>query len=327
MTGLDLPAREDLYRRHGNFALAFSATYQPGLSYFGDERGFIAYRRVGGSTLVLSNPMAPPEMWADLIDGLVAQMGDVSFWQVSRRMAVLLADRGCRVNAIGVETSIDLGAYDFKGPKKRSFRTAANRMSANGLQTREVLASEINAEQLEAISVKWRQTRAVKSRELTFLIRPVVLGNEKGVRKFFTFDAGNIPVAFASFDPLYEDGTLTGYLMATKRWMPEADPLVGYELIRCAIETFQREGLGVLLFGLSPFAQVKDKDFNHSRSVKQALHFIRDNRVFNRYIYPIAGLNKHKASYMGVSETSYCTFNRRPGLLRLIRMSRACGIL
>ena len=327
MTGLTLTTREDLYRRHGNFALAYSETYQPGLSYFGDERGFIAYRKVGGSALALSNPMAPAPMWADLIDRFVAEMGDVSFWQISRPMAVLLAGLGFRVNPIGIETRINLETYDFKGPKKRNFRTAANRMAAHGLQTREALASTVDTAGLKAISEAWRQTRTVKSHELTFLIRPVVLGDEKGVRKFFTFDADQMPVAFASFDPLFEDGTLIGYLIATKRRLPETDPLVGYDLVRCAIETFRGEGLGSLLFGMSPFAQVKDKDFVYSRSVKQSLHFVRKSDIFNRYIYPIHGLNKHKASFFGTSQTAYCAFNRRPGLLRLLRMSRACGII
>ena len=46
-------------REYGNFALAYSATFQPGLSYFGGEDGFLAYKQVGSTAFVLSDPLAP----------------------------------------------------------------------------------------------------------------------------------------------------------------------------------------------------------------------------------------------------------------------------
>lgn len=326
MTNPALAHRETLLRQHGNFALGYSITHQPGLSYFGDERGFIAYRKVGGSALALANPMAPPSMWPELVNAFVATMGDVSFWQVSRSMAVHLAEAGFNINPLGTETRLELETYTFSGPNKRNFRSAANRMAAAGLQTREMPASSVDAGQLEAISNAWRQLRTVKTRELTFLVRPLVFDDEKGVRKFFTFDAKQNPVAFAIFDPVYDQGTVTGYLMSAKRWLPQADPLVGYDLARCAIQTFQGENLASLFLGLSPFEAVKDNDFTHSRSVKMCQKFIRKNSIYNRFFYPITGVNKHKASYFGTREITYCAFNRRPGILRLIKLTRACGI-
>ena len=46
-------------RKYGNFALAYSATFQPGLDYFWGEQGFLAYKRVASTAFVLSNPVAP----------------------------------------------------------------------------------------------------------------------------------------------------------------------------------------------------------------------------------------------------------------------------
>jgi len=46
-------------REYGNFPLAYSATFQPGLDYFGGEEGFLAYKQVGSTAFVLSNPLAP----------------------------------------------------------------------------------------------------------------------------------------------------------------------------------------------------------------------------------------------------------------------------
>jgi hypothetical protein len=39
-------------RQYGNFALAYSATFQPGLDYFGGAKGFLAYKRVGSTAFV-----------------------------------------------------------------------------------------------------------------------------------------------------------------------------------------------------------------------------------------------------------------------------------
>ena len=47
-------------RKYGNFALAYSAAFQPGLDYFGDEEGFLAYKQVGSTAFVLSNPLRRP---------------------------------------------------------------------------------------------------------------------------------------------------------------------------------------------------------------------------------------------------------------------------
>jgi lysylphosphatidylglycerol synthetase-like protein (DUF2156 family) len=48
-------------RQHGNFALAYSVMFQPRLEHFGDEAGFLSYKTVGSTALVLSNPVAAYE--------------------------------------------------------------------------------------------------------------------------------------------------------------------------------------------------------------------------------------------------------------------------
>jgi hypothetical protein len=70
-------------RKYGNFALAYSATFQPGLDYFGGEEGFLAYKQVGSTAFVLSNPLAPIGRCEDLILSFVSERSDVCFWQAS----------------------------------------------------------------------------------------------------------------------------------------------------------------------------------------------------------------------------------------------------
>src|SRR5260370_41421648 len=101
-------ARLRALREHGNFALAYSATFQPGLDYFGGEEGFLAYKQVGSTAFVLSNPLAPIGRCEDLIRSFVSERMDVCFWQASRRVAKILEKIGFCVNEMGTETRLKL---------------------------------------------------------------------------------------------------------------------------------------------------------------------------------------------------------------------------
>jgi lysylphosphatidylglycerol synthetase-like protein (DUF2156 family) len=310
-----LDIRRSLLRQHGNFALAYSVTFQPGLEHFGDEAGFLSYKTIGSTALVLSNPVAAPDKRRALINRFVEEKGDVCFWQISRPVAEILAGLGCSINEMGTESHINLANYNFAGPApaKRNLRRAYNRM--------------LNLQELEAVSVKWRRTRSVANREIMFLVRPVVLEDEPDVRKFFTFDRDGQLKAFAFFDPVYEGGEVVGYLCSTRRRLPEADSLVGYAQMRHALESFQQEGKRYLFLGLSPLANIEDKEFTYNWLVRRTFRFVYANALVNRFLYPLQQLTKHKGAFAGTAAQSYYAFNRHPSLPRLIKVMRACTLI
>lgn len=320
-------ARLDALRRHGSFALAYSAAFQLGMRHFGDHAGFLAYRMVGQTAYVLGDPLAPCEQWPDLVDAFVAAMQDVTFWQTSRDMASLLAARGFSVNELGLESWLDLDTYDFTGPRKRSFRTALNRLSGTGHRAAEMPASAFDPHDLQAISIGWRRTRTTRRRELSFLVRPVQLVDEPDVRKFFLLDRKGKPVAFAFFDPLFRKGQPVGYLSATRRWLPDADPLAAHFLVRHAIEALKAEGVPRLYLGLMPFHRIDEKDFPKDWLTKRAFRLLHTNALAQRVIYPSQTLARHKESYGGASRQTYCAMNTRPSLPRLLKLIRACGVM
>ena len=319
-------SRLDLLERHGSFALAYSVAFQPGLSHFGDSRGFLSYRMVGGTAFVLADPLADPADRGTLIDSFIAEKGDVTFWQVSREMAELLDSRGFAVNALGVESIVDLPAFGFGGPRRRSFRTAANRMARNGHKVVERPPEEFDAAEIAAISQSWRRTRTTGRHEMGFLVRPAVLRHEAGVRKFFLVDRDERPLGFAFFDPIHENGRLIGYLSATRRWPPGGDPLTAYALVGHALETFKREGLSEFHLGLIPFHRIKDDEFDRDWLTRRAFRLVYENPLLNRMIYPAKSLARHKESYDGRLRQTYCA--QKPGfsLLRLLKLIRACRV-
>lgn len=324
---LSADQRHALLRRHGNFVLAYSVAHQPGLRYFGNEHGVIAYRMVGRTAYALADPLAPPAFWPELLAAFVAARQDVTFWQVSRPMAELLSSNGFFVNALGIESLIDLQTYDFAGPSRRSFRTATNRFTRMGCRVEEVPVAGLDPKRVEAISLGWRRTRTTKRRELSFLVRPIQLRDEADVRKFFILDQNDQPVAFAFFDPLYEDDRLVGYLSATRRWLPDTDPLAAYFLVRRAVETFQAEGVPKLYLGLMPFHKIEDQEFQKDWLTRRAFRFIYTNPIAQKLVYPTQSLARHKESYGGEARETWCAMNTQPSLPRLLKLIRACGVL
>ena len=313
-------------REYGNFPLAYSATFQPGLHYFGGEDGILAYKQVGSTAFVLSNPLAPIGGCEDLIRSFVSERRDVCFWQASRPVAKILEKIGFCVNEMGSETRIELGGYDFEGPRKRNFRRALNRAACCSYTIAERLVTSLDRKELQTVSERWRQTRGVKNREMTFLTRPAILDDEVDVRKFFTFDHKGSLQAFAFFDPIYEGGEVVGYLCSAKRRLPEADTLVGYAILHRAIRTFQHEKKVILSLGLSPLCGIEDKELSSNRLMSFAFRAIYRSRLFNELIYPLQGFAAHKGAFCGSAEQTYCAFKRGLALSQLVKMPRACNV-
>jgi lysylphosphatidylglycerol synthetase-like protein (DUF2156 family) len=313
-------------REYGDFALAYSATFQPGLNYFGGEEGFLAYKQVGSTAFVLANPLAPTGSCENLIRSFVSEKSDVCFWQASRPIAKILEKIGFCVNEMGTETRIELGGYEFEGPRKRNFRRALHHAACCSYTIAERSVTSLDREELQTVSERWRQTRGVKNREMTYLTRPAILDDEVDVRKFFAFDRKGSLQAFAFFDPIYKAGVVVGYLCSAKRRLPEADTLVGYAILHRAIRTFQDEGKVMLSLGLSPLCGIEDKELSSNRLVSFGFRAVYRSRLFNKLIYPFQGFAAHKGAFCGSAEQTYCAFKRGLALSQLVKMPRACNL-
>lgn len=319
--------RNSLLLRYGNFPLAYSVAFQSGLDHFGNEHGFLSYKKIGRTALVLADPLAEPGHRESLIDSFLSAHSDAGFWQISRQTAEILSRRGFFINEFGCESFVKLNEFSFLGPKFRNFRTAEKRFAGLDYRVEEVPLGKLDPGVVEAVSRNWRQTKKQRRRELQFLVRPVVLADEPGVRKFFLIAPNGKLEAFAFFDPLYENGRVAGYLSATRRWLPTTDPLAGYFLMKRAMETFQAEGIGELHLGLSPFHHIEDKEFRKNWLMRRSFRFIYTNQIINRLLYPVQNLAKHKESYGGFERQTYYAFNKVPSLPRLFKFILACRII
>jgi phosphatidylglycerol lysyltransferase len=321
-SNLSSDLRLSLLRQHGTFTNGYSVAFQEGLEYFGDDQGFLAFKMVGGTALVLADPLTSPENREGLIRRFLQEKRDVSFCQVSPPVAALLARMGFMVNEMGTETWIDLAGY-----KMRNLRRALRRMTEAGYVIKECTSASVGIDKLAVVSERWRGTRTYKSREVCFLNRPIVLDDEIDVRKFFAFDRDGNVVGFSFFDPVYQDGQVTSYVAAFKRRLPEVDPLMCSAIMQVAIERFQQEKRKSLYFGLSPLAEIEDKHFRHS--VFMSLNFQHAFRcpLFNRFVYPLIGHATHKYRYGSTAEQTFFAFNTGWALPRMYRLLKACNMI
>jgi phosphatidylglycerol lysyltransferase len=317
--------RLDLLRRFGSFSLAYSIAFQPHLQYFGDDRGFLAYRQRGGITFVLGDPICSPERRRDLLQEFLLVHQRPSFVQIGRETADILSRLGFSINEMGIDSRIDLRSYSFAGQDKEWLRYADNWVSKRHYRIDEGDIRQYEAE-IVAVSEAWRSTRTIKRKEVRFLSRPIVMEDEVDTRRFFLFDDQGRMLAFVFFDPIYSEQRVVGYVTCFKRRVPDATPYAEPAIMKRAIETFQREGREHVLLGLSPLANIEDPEFRCNRLLHWSLKYYFRAGWLNRRFYNLEGHSQYKARFRGNEEKVYYATPAWFNTYRLLALTSLCGI-
>jgi lysylphosphatidylglycerol synthetase-like protein (DUF2156 family) len=297
--------RMRLVEQHGDFSLAYATAVQPRLSYFGDAHGYIAFGRRWGYTFVLGDPVTAPDHRANLLEQFLTRYPGSTFCQISQGTAELVQQAGYFVNEMGVDTTLRLPEYDFKGKEKEWLRYAANWTSRRDFVVRELTFDQVGSDQVEGVSEAWRKTRTVKRREVRFLNRPIVLADEPGSRRFYFYDSQQRLLAFVFFDPLYRAGRRIGYVACTKRRHPDAPIYAEQAIMKHAIEVFKQEGYLELRLGLSPLAWIEDQQFCANRLLSRTFRFGFRSKIINKFFYHNQGHAEYKRRFRGEEEKLY----------------------
>jgi lysylphosphatidylglycerol synthetase-like protein (DUF2156 family) len=316
-----------LFRRYGDFTLAYSTAVQPGLSYFFSDGGYIAYATKWGYVHALGDPVAAAQTCPQLLDSFLQRFPKAGFYQVSPATARHLEARRFYINEMGIDTKIDLSSYTFDGKSKEFLRYSHNWLLRRGFRIEERRLSEISQHELLELDARWKATRRVKS-EVRFLNRPMSLADEPDVRRFFLFDAAGKMLAFVFFDPLCSDGRVMGYTTAFKR--RDGSATNGYAepgIMRTAIATFQREGISTLRLGLSPLANIENLEFRKNWFLHHSFRYGFKSWWVNRFFYNLQGHAAFKQRFGGIEEKTYFATPSLANDLRLAGMLRYTGII
>ena len=246
----------------GRHAIAFS-TLQSGMQYIDVPNvGYVAFKNVGtiGSTsFILGDPLCSKENLSIILDHIQDQLRDPIFIQVSKATAAALVRRGFYVNQLGIETTLNLAAWDLRGSKKQNLRTPLNRMKRQGVCIKEVDRTALNQAVVQRVSDEWLQTKMGGTREICFLSAPLATLNHDGVRTFVAEHSGDV-LAIAYFTPTFESGRVTGYYSDIVRTAAAAPPKLAYVVKTVAALQFKAEGFETLSLGLSPAFCIEDKE-------------------------------------------------------------------
>ena len=318
--------RKRFIRQYGDFSLAYSTAVQPLLEYFGDERGYIAFRQRWGVTFALGDVVSSTEQTGPLIDAFLKAHQQVVFCQASEQLAKQLVERGFYANEMGADTTIDLPDYNFNGKEKEWLRYASNWCARRDYRIVEAGFDEVDPGLVEAVSEAWRKTRTVKQKEVRFLNRPIVLEDEPDVRKFFFFTPDDQLQAYIFLDPLYRDDQLVGFVTCIKRRHPDAPMYSEQAIMKHIIGKLKAQGVQELKLGLSPMAWIDDDQFKNSKMTSRLFKHCFGASWFNRYLYHLKGHADYKRRFRGREEKLYLCSQRGFSLYRLFALSGLCGV-
>ncbi|HMO13193.1 MAG TPA: phosphatidylglycerol lysyltransferase domain-containing protein [Pirellulaceae bacterium] len=305
-------------QQHGNFTLAYGGLVQDCLSYFETDQGYLPYAKKWRYCFALGDPVAPTEHWPKLVDEFIKKFKRPAFVQASEGLAELISQQPkYYVTEFGYDTYLWLKNYDFSGKSKERLRYAWNWLTTRGYRFEEKQGAAIPCDEVQNVSGAWRKTRTIKRREVVFLNRPLVPEHELDVRKFFLYDADNRMVAFAFFDPMYQNGKVMGYTTAIKRRIPDAPVYAETGLVKHAIEQFKTEGIQLVTLGLAPLAGLENRRFRANPLLARSWKYGFNARWLNRFFYNLQGHAQYKNHFYGEKVMTYfCS----PGLVEDLRI-------
>ncbi|MDM8006232.1 MAG: DUF2156 domain-containing protein [Phycisphaerae bacterium] len=273
--------RLDYLRQFGTHCMAYS-TLQPGMRYYDMPGvGYIAYRQYCGTRFVLGDPVCAFADIPWIAQEALREHRQTCFVQVREHTAMMLRDEfGLRPMHMGVETLLPLARWNLTGKRKQVVRTARNQAAERGITVEE--DGQTPREEIERFSDAWLGTRRVKSRQMSFLVRPFDMRPNSDCRMFVARRDGQL-TGFAVFDPIYSEGRIIGYTPDITRSSEEFRQGVYYCLVLAAAERFKEEGAEILNLGLSPLATDNGTPRSESRLVTRGLDllFERGNRFYN----------------------------------------------
>jgi nucleoside-diphosphate-sugar epimerase len=318
-----------LVREQGRGILAYSSAVGAGFALpLRGAPGFVPYAVKGRTAAMIGDPVcAPPslELAADtFLDCCSAKGRHAVAVQVSRPVADALVRRGGHCNRMGDEAVLDVQSFNssLSGREWEKLRRHRNAAQAGGVTVREGSYEDVPSALVERVSRSWLGTK-INRRELAFLLRPLPLQDEPGVRKFFAF-RGEELVGFVVFDPLFEAEKVIGYYADVERYEHHPNGIHDLILLQ-AIRVFREEGRQILSLGLAPLFRLDEED--HPSASALTADILRRMRDEVGPVYNFMGVSQHKACYNPRWEPTYFYSQRYDGTSDVLDVLSLIGLL
>jgi hypothetical protein len=250
--------------------------------------GFIAYRTQGKHLWLFGGVHARPEHAGPLLDRFLefasGKRYRVAAVQVRESQVDLFAGRGFTVNQLGSTYAVSLPSFTLAGGAKMQLRNKIQKARKLGLKVveigRDVPRDAAWFAKVHAVSQRWLENKGKK--ELDFMVGEIGGPEDHDRRIFLVLDAGENPIAFISYVPVWGNER-PGYLHDLTRRIPDA-PSGAMELCNAeAITRLKTEGVKYLHFGFTPFMTDGAEREWASPFITRIIHWLRKN---GQRIYP-----------------------------------------
>lgn len=274
-----------------------------------NKTGRVFYARqitpLGRVNIVFTNPLCDrSSMTALLAEFLATQCIPTLFVAVDSEVAEALRPLGYYINQTGSESRILLDSFELHGHKKKQLRHAANFGLRKNCEVKELKWTDVDHAQVKRLSLKWRKSKGVSTREMQYVTRPPVFGDEWRVRKFYCM-RGETLLAYVFFDPYFEQEKLVGYCANILRALPEKEcnGAIDFTILE-AVKIFKEEGVHELSLGVAPLSNIeKDEDDR-----KGARWFSQLFYNYGNSLYACKAVAYHKSRYRPIETPWYlCT--------------------
>lgn len=304
-------------QKYGNQAFSY-ATLQENMDYaLIEDVGFVAYRKRWhpafaplGRRVTLGDIVCNPKHRENALEKLHKKLGKRFLWTIaSEEFSSELRKSGYKLNSVGYEPEIHIQEYPWEGGGKFQIsRRARNEAQREGVEIKEECLEDLSKEELfrlKEVSDSWLKGRPLKDREIDFYARRPVFASEPNVRKFLARnDEGEI-IGFAFYDPIFNDGEVTGYSANIIRTDENATRENGkkFQKLPAAIHReagiqFAEEGRKSFNLCIAPFDKVEAHKFNDDKFTQ---YFIMLANKFgdkgSRIMYNFGGLSRFKGDW------------------------------
>jgi phosphatidylglycerol lysyltransferase len=222
-------------------------------------RGAVAYRVCGDVALTVSDPACCAADRAEVVSAFAAfceRNGWVpAFTSVHEPVRQILAAEGWTSLPVGVESVLDVTAFDLRGKKRQDLRTASNRADREGLRDEWTTFDALDAAQraeVETICTRWATDRRLP--EMGFTLGGFHELDDPDVRLMLAVAADGHVTAVTSWLPVYERGALAGYTLDVMRRGEDGMPGVMEFLIARTALRARDAGLRMISLSGTPLA-------------------------------------------------------------------------
>jgi hypothetical protein len=286
---------DSLVHKYGCFSLAGSV-HQPGIKYFGDSSGVIAYAESGSfpnaTWIALGDPLAPLSSWEELIRKFTIQVSDTAFLNIGQQAASILQKENFTINDFGWEGIIQLDEYTLDGPKKQNIRNAVRRIEKLGYKVDE-LSTDENWNEISQVSQNWLRFRSSRRPENRLVTRPL-MKRGRFQRLFGLWSPDGLLVHLVSFDEIWQEGSIIGYHSNINRSTDQSPKNADYAIHCHVMDVLRSEGISMLSLGLCPDFLDRSEGLEQNRYLSLTLSFAQR---FGANIYNFGGIAEHKAEF------------------------------